>query len=105
MGRDPDDAVATTHLARLLAACPDDKLRDGARAKALAEKARALTRESEPFALAAMAAADAELGRFPSAAAWQEMALGLSRDPEAKARARARLALYRKGQPLRDPTP
>src|SRR5690606_33268287 len=102
---EPDNAVAATHRARLLAASPDDSLRDGALALELAERARTLTDGKEFYALEALAAAFAELERFDQAIAEQTKALGLADSAKVRARAQAHLNLYQDHQPRRDPRP
>ncbi|MCP3960063.1 MAG: tetratricopeptide repeat protein [bacterium] len=98
----PDDTGLRRELARLLAASPDDSVRDGARALALAEALMA----AEPTLSNAetLAMALAEVGRFREAAGWQRRLLDeASRlgHSEARQRLRAGLALYESEQPLR----
>jgi tetratricopeptide (TPR) repeat protein len=63
----PDDLEARLQLAFLLATCPDPAWRDGAEAMALAEEAAAQTAADDTRALDALAAAQAENGRFDDA--------------------------------------
>jgi tetratricopeptide (TPR) repeat protein len=72
---DDEDADAHERLAWLLATCPDDKVRDGTRAVEHAGRACELTKEKSPAALATLAAAFAETGRFDLAVKWQTRAL------------------------------
>jgi tetratricopeptide (TPR) repeat protein len=87
-----------TALAMLRAGCPDDKVRDGAKALEAARKAHALAKG--PAEMAALAAAHAELGQFDKAVAWQEKALAAA--PEgAKEPYRERLKKYQDRKPYR----
>lgn len=65
----PDDVELMTRLAWLLATLPDDALRDGARAQALAKCAVEYSQGNYPKAVEALAAAQAELGLFKQALA------------------------------------
>ena len=91
--------------ARLLAAAPDDGLRDGARALALVE---GLVTEGYRTAGVAetMAMALAELGRFAEAVEWQgramQVAAGAARGDVARGMS-ANLALYQRNEPCRTP--
>lgn len=86
-------------LARLLATCPEAKLRDGKKAVRLANEAVRRSEGKVPFYLDTLAAALAESGDFAEAVAAQEKAL---RDADFERisgpAARARLALYRAGK-------
>ncbi len=66
---DSYDAEAAGKLAWLLATCPNDNLRNGARAVELAERAASVSGGKKPEILDALAAANAEAGRFPEAIA------------------------------------
>jgi hypothetical protein len=74
----PASVPTLTSLARLLATCPDDSVRDGAEAVRLAEQAVdiAQRRRGVPPQLAAtLAAAYAETGRWEQAAALLEVTI------------------------------
>ena len=91
--------------ARLLAAAPDDGVRDGARALALVE---GLVTDGYRTAGVAetMAMALAELGRFPEAVEWQGRAMQVAAGAGEAAVARgmsANLALYQRDEPCRTP--
>ncbi len=91
--------------ARLLAAAPDDGLRDGARALALVEE---LVTDGYRTAGVAetMAMALAELGRFAEAVEWQGRAMQVAAGAGQSAVARgmsANLALYQRNEPCRTP--
>jgi tetratricopeptide (TPR) repeat protein len=89
-------------LARFLATCPRTEGRDGERALALALRVF----EAQPsFAHAeTVAMAQAALGRWAAAVAWQERALALGERTgvrsEALVAARRRLDAYRRGMPM-----
>ena len=91
--------------ARLLAAAPDDGVRDGARALALVE---GLVTDGYRTAGVAetMAMALAELGRFAEAVEWQgramQVAAGAARGDVARGMS-ANLALYQRNEPCRTP--
>ena len=91
-------------LARVLAAAPDDGVRDGARAWELAE---ALAREQQNSAIAeTLAMAAAELGRFDAAVGWQQLAMSIARRaerPDIARRMASNLMLYQAGQACRTP--
>ena len=91
-------------LARVLAAAPDDRVRDGRRAMAALER---LTAEDQRIDLGeTMAMTLAELGRFEEAVTWQRDAIAAARDvggDELATRMAANLALYEAGQPSRTP--
>jgi tetratricopeptide (TPR) repeat protein len=85
-------------LALLRAGCPDATFRDGAKALASAEQAYALAKG--PAAMAALAAAQAELGQFEQAVEWQEKAIAAA-PSGAKAPYRERLKQYQDSKPFR----
>lgn len=65
----PRDPRLMSQLAWVQATCVDERIRDGAAAAELAERAVALTLGSDPRSLSSLAAAQAELGRFEEALA------------------------------------
>jgi serine/threonine-protein kinase len=99
----PACVPACDALARLLASCPDEKVRDGKRAVEYATTACERTAWKDPRCLDTLAAAYAEAGRFEDAVRYQNRALA---DPALKddfrAAARERLELYRQKKPFRD---
>ncbi|HOC56794.1 MAG TPA: tetratricopeptide repeat protein [Verrucomicrobiota bacterium] len=104
----PDLIEALNNLAWILAANPDDALRNGAEAVRLAERACELSQHAEPVLLGTLAAAYAEAARFDDAVKTAEKA----RDLAAKAglkdvaeRNSQLLELYRAGKPYHDPSP
>lgn len=103
----PDDALIGEGLVRLLAAAPDDAVRDGARASELAAALVAGNRSVE--ALEASAMAEAETGQFEVAVRLQSEALEVVRlagdRPEWQAFLEANLARYQQQRPAREPWP
>jgi tetratricopeptide (TPR) repeat protein len=101
---DPDDAEAQKNMAWVLATCPDPRLRDGAKAVELAERA-SKANSMNPIMGATLAAAYAEVGRFSDAVATAEMALQLATSSGNLPMAdviRSHLEFYRAEQPFRD---
>ncbi len=106
--RRPDFVPALNELAWLRATAFDAALRDTAQALALSARAVALTGGSDPSLVDTRAAAEAAAGRFATAVATAERALGMARSGSDTALARgvaSRLALYRRGKPYTDPAP
>ena len=75
----PDNAEAHRTLARILATCNNDAVRDGNRAVQEATRACELTRWTDPDGLDTLAAAYAEIGDYQAAVEWQTKAIALSR--------------------------
>ncbi len=98
----PKFEYALAAKARLLASCPDDRIRDGKQAVKLAELACSVTRWKKGDSLDALAAAWAEAGDFEKAVQYQRRAL---KDEEFARRdgdeARARVAHYEARKPYR----
>src|SRR5205814_6749363 len=67
MAIQPENGNAASNLAWVFATCPDDSIRDGARAVELAEKAMRLSGGKIPMVFRVLAAAYAEDGRFSQA--------------------------------------
>jgi len=90
---------AYTQAARILATCPDAKVRDGAKAVTLALKAVELndTAETEDV----LAAAYAEAGRFDDAVRTETSAIAKAGGAATPAMT-ARLTLYQAGKPYRE---
>lgn len=99
----PNDALAYNGQAWIWATAPDASVRDGKKAVNSAERARELTRGTNPYILGTLAAASAEAGKFNAAVHWQTEALkqfaarNIDLNPH-----RQRLELYRAGKPFRD---
>ena len=104
MARRPDQPGFAHALARVLAAAPDDRVRDGRRALAIVQ-ALAAEYRTAPVA-ETMAMALAELGRFAEAVEWQRFAMGIVSDAALSDVARAmadNLTRYLRGEPCRTP--
>lgn len=98
---DPNDPAVLNGLAWLLATCPDERLRDGAEALRLAQAACAATGNQDFASLRSLAAANAQLGRWPEAIGAAEAALKLAetQHPAAAPEIRQLLDRYRSGKP------
>lgn len=103
MAAEPNNPSRANDLAWLLAVCPRDDVRDGAKAVRLAERACAVTGHRNPVFLSTLAAGYAETGRFPEAVATATRALGLvnPQDKHLAQTVRQHLDLYRAGKPYR----
>jgi len=100
----PGYVPALIGLASILAAADDESLRDGQAAVALAEKACELTRHNAPVALAVLAAAHAESGRFEHAVFFVGNALAAARNMKNESLAawlEQDLRLYQRNKPTR----
>ncbi|MGA2241640.1 MAG: tetratricopeptide repeat protein [Verrucomicrobiota bacterium] len=75
---DPHHVTAQNNLAWLLSTCPDNSLRNGQKAVAVAQQAVQLSGGNSPEILDTLAAAYAEAGRFPEAIETARQALDLS---------------------------
>ena len=96
----PNFQEALNSLAWALATNPDPRFRDGAEAVQVATRACELTQYQHPEALAGLAAAYAETGRFSDAIAFAERAEGLARGSDALVeRVRVMLNRFRAGRP------
>lgn len=108
LSKEPDNPDLMSNVARLLATHPDDGFRDGAKALPLADRACKLTFYSNALYMDTLAAACAEIGRFPDARRIARQAVDLAERAGNKSladAARQRLALYRSNQPYREPGP
>jgi hypothetical protein len=106
--REPDSTVALNNLAFCLATAPDPSLRNGAEAVACAEKACALTGNTNLPTLATLAAAYAEAGRFDDAIATAEKTCKLAAEASNPALLEHNVQLldrYRRRQPYHQPQP
>jgi tetratricopeptide (TPR) repeat protein len=104
----PDHVETLGLLAWDLATHPDAAVRKGTEAVALAHHAVQLSGARDPAVLDVLAAAYAETGRFPDAVATAGKALELAREQKNWALAdvlRARMLVYRSGQPCRQTPP
>ena len=104
----PNFSEALNNLAWVLATDPDDRLRNGAEAVRLAERACELAHNCQPSFLGTLAAAYAECGRFPEAVTAGEKAERLATSAGLTAVAannRQLLELYRAGKPYHEPRP
>jgi tetratricopeptide (TPR) repeat protein len=100
----PDESALISLLARLLATCSQEAIRDGARAVELAFRAYRLAETPDNAETIAMALAEA--GRFADAVRWQSRVVEeavQSGESQASRIARQRLELYRASRPARNP--
>ena len=101
---EPDDASLLNATAWLLATSPDEDARDGRKALELSQRAVSLTGGRDVISIDSLAAALAEMGRFPEAASTIDRALRLAERSGQAAIApelQQRLQLYREGQAYR----
>lgn len=108
LARDPNDVELLSHLAWLLATCPNASVRNGAAARDLALRACSVTPAETPFLLDALAAAQAETGRFDQAVRTMERAVMLAQSqarPDLLPSLRERLAMYEARRPYHQPQP
>jgi len=98
----PNYPEALDGLARLLATARNQKIRDGATAVQMAERANQLTGYGQPEMLATLAAVYAEAGRFPEAIQASQKALDLAYSANMIELAKdieSRMRLYQAGRP------
>jgi len=104
LAHSPDHPRIAGALAWLLSTCPDDSLRDGVAALALAERSVGSTDRRDPAALKILAAAYAEAGRFEQAlqTARQARVLATAANNERLVQELdPQIAAYQAGQPYR----
>ncbi len=103
----PDELALQQALVRLLAAAPDDRVRDGRRAMALAVRLlQASGGNAGPDIAEAVAMAFAEAGQYDEAARWQREAITAATKAgrgDLAARMTDNLSLYERHQPCRTP--
>ena len=102
----PDQPGFAHALARLLAAAPDDRVRDGARAESM--MAKLLKTVRTPAMAETMAMALAEAGRFDEAVRWQQDAIAAASQGDRgdlASRLTVNLRRYQARQPCRVPWP
>ena len=104
-GEVKDQFATARNLARFLATCPDDSVRNGVEAVARAEQLNALLSGQDPYTLDILAMAYAEVGRLDDAVATaqraQQTADAMQLD-QLKQEIEQRLMTYRDGRPWRD---
>ena len=102
---EPDDLPVLNQTAWVLATCPQASARNGAEAVGLAERALQLSGGREPAVLDTLAAAYAEVGRYPEAVETarraQALATQQNKRPLAE-RLAARIALYEARVPFHE---
>jgi cytochrome c-type biogenesis protein CcmH/NrfG len=103
----PDNGNAASNLAWVFATCPEDSIRDGARAVELGERALRISGGKIPMIHRVLAAAYAENGRFADAIETAQRGAELATtqgNPGLAAELESNVVLYRSGTPLRDPS-
>jgi len=100
----PQHPLPYNNIAWILATHPQQKVRDGAKARDYANKACAMTGFRSANILDTLAAACAECGDYDEAVKWQKKALEAPNGLPAKEikNARLRLQMYEKHQPYRE---
>ncbi len=104
VAQSPDDPDALKNYAWILATAPEDSLRDGSRAVALAERASEKAPQN-PFIQATLAAAYAESGRFPEATRLAGQALAVAEASNLTSLSdllHKEIGLFENGQPVRE---
>ena len=104
---EPESQIALNNLAWLLAAGPDDSLRDGTRAVELALKLNRVTQQNNPFYIRTLAAAYAEAGQFEKAIETAQRASETANGQRQHGLAiqiQEETDLYRQHMPFRDQT-
>ncbi len=104
LAKDPDDSGVLNNYSWLLATCPEESVRDGARALEYGKKAAEKTYYAAPHILSTLAAAYAENGDFESARSWSQKAveLGELEEHESLDSLRKELESYKADQPWRE---
>jgi len=103
----PENGNAASNLAWVFATCPEDSIRDGARAVELGEKALRISGGKIAMIYKVLAAAYAENGRFADAIQTAQRGAELATNqgnPVLAAELGSSIALYQSGRPLRDPS-
>ena len=104
---EPDSEMPLNNLAWVLAAAPDDSIRNGARAVDVALRLIRVTQNKNPFYIRTLAAAYAEAGQFDKAIEAGEKASGLAHvqgQDKLAAKIEVETDLYKEHQAYRDPT-
>jgi tetratricopeptide (TPR) repeat protein len=102
----PNRLFALNLAAILLATCPDDSVRNGVDALALADRANQLSSGNSPVPLDTLSAAYAEDARFEEAIETEQQAINLASqrgDDAMVTTLKAHLANYKSNIPLREP--
>jgi tetratricopeptide (TPR) repeat protein len=102
---DPNHLPLLSQTAWVLATCPEASVRNGTEAVELAQRAVQVSGGRDPVILDTLAAAYAEVGRFPEAVQTARQALALATQQNAQPLAeglKARIALYEAKTPFRE---
>jgi tetratricopeptide (TPR) repeat protein len=107
MAIQPENGNAASNLAWVFATCPEDSIRDGARAVELGEKALSISSGKISMIYRVLAAAYAESGRFADAVETAKRGADLASrqgNPVLAVELQSNITLYQSGRPLRDPS-
>ena len=101
----PDDAAVCNNLAWVLAVAPEAGLRNGTEAVRAGLQAEHLSQGTNSVIIGTLAAAYAEVGRFPEAIAAAERAMAMATNPGQIKILQTHIWLYESGRPFHESVP